>query len=323
MTAAPVAFLCHASEDKPLAERIARSLYDAGIQTFYDEWEIRGGDSFRQKIDEGLAGCSHFIALLTPQSIKKPWVNAEIDAGFIQKVKGSTQFIPIRWGLSVADLPPLLQALHAPAIENYEHDIEQLIGDIHGVSRRPALASPPPTALRSFDGNTGLSIAAEKVAEMFIRRSTSGRSGDPEITVPELKAETSLTDEQLLDAVDELENEGLLEPSRCLGNRPFGYVHIFPTSRIFELLDPAIMGWSPNSDAVTVAARLVSEGAQRGHSSQQVMEDLGWTPRRLNPALSFLIDRDLIMASKNLDATFVTTAMFVNQSTRRFVRENS
>ena len=52
------AFICHASEDKDLARRIATDLHRSGIDTFFDEWEISAGDSLRRKIDEGLAACT-------------------------------------------------------------------------------------------------------------------------------------------------------------------------------------------------------------------------------------------------------------------------
>jgi hypothetical protein len=65
MKNAPYAFICHASEDKSVAERMATDLRAAGIEAFFDKWEMRSGDSLRQKIDEGLGRCTHFIALLS------------------------------------------------------------------------------------------------------------------------------------------------------------------------------------------------------------------------------------------------------------------
>jgi hypothetical protein len=87
----PCAFICHASESKPLARQIAGDFMKNGIDKFFDEWEIGPGDSIRQKIDAGLVSCTHFFVLLTPQSLPKPWVNAEIDAGFLRKLEGHCQ----------------------------------------------------------------------------------------------------------------------------------------------------------------------------------------------------------------------------------------
>ncbi len=62
---APVAFLCHASEDKPTVKALAEGLLKQGVDVFYDEWEIGPGDSIRQRLDHGLGQCTHFVAVLT------------------------------------------------------------------------------------------------------------------------------------------------------------------------------------------------------------------------------------------------------------------
>ncbi len=99
MTSKPRVFLSYASEDREAAERLARDMIHQGIDVFFAAWEIRPGVSIRAKIDEGLQNCTHFIVLLTPASVTKPWVNTEIDAAFVLKVEESCRFIPLRLGL--------------------------------------------------------------------------------------------------------------------------------------------------------------------------------------------------------------------------------
>jgi hypothetical protein len=64
-----------------------------GIEVWFDEWEIRTGDSLRRKMEEGLANCTHFVVLphteLPP--LHKTWVETEIDAGFIRSVGGEAR----------------------------------------------------------------------------------------------------------------------------------------------------------------------------------------------------------------------------------------
>lgn len=86
----PLAYLAHASEDKAVMRPIARRLLQEGVDVWYDEWEIRPGDSLRRRMDEGLGACTHFLVLLTETSLRKPWVAEEIDAGFVRKIEGST-----------------------------------------------------------------------------------------------------------------------------------------------------------------------------------------------------------------------------------------
>ena len=119
-----------------MAERIAKALIAVGIDTWWAEWEIQPGDSLRQKIDEGIGGCTHFLVLLTPNSVKKPWANAEMDAGFLRKILERARFIPLRAnGLKPSELPPLLQGLLSPTIED-ESDIRELVNAIYEVSKK-------------------------------------------------------------------------------------------------------------------------------------------------------------------------------------------
>jgi hypothetical protein len=83
------------------------------------------GDSLRQKIDEGLSSCAVFLVLLTPQSINKPWVNQEVDAGLIRKIEERARFIPVRKDLPASALPPLLRGMLSPELADFEKDIRQ------------------------------------------------------------------------------------------------------------------------------------------------------------------------------------------------------
>lgn len=187
----PVAFLSYASENKELAARIAKDFQKQGIETFFAEWEIGPGESIRAKIDDGLGNCTHFVVLLTPESVEKPWVNTEIDAGFVAKVGGHCKFIPLRFNLPVERLSPLLRALHAPALESYDGDISGVIDWIHGVSKKPPLG-PPPRVIDRASGKLGLSPAAEAIVRLFIERSANGRKFDPSIDSDSLRKEVGL-----------------------------------------------------------------------------------------------------------------------------------
>jgi len=106
------AFLSHASEDRLFAKQIAEHLVANGIDTFFDQWEMRPGDSIRQKIDQGLEDCTHFILLATANSIDKPWVKTEIDGVYRRKIEGQCRLIPLRHKLK--RIPVILKhSLHA------------------------------------------------------------------------------------------------------------------------------------------------------------------------------------------------------------------
>jgi hypothetical protein len=287
----PVAFLCHASEDKNVVRRLANDLMAHGVEVFFDEWEIRGGDSLRQKIDAGLDRCTHFVAVLSPTSICKPWVNSEMDAGFVMRLQQQVVFIPLRLGLDVAGLPPLLRGIAAPAIDNYEADLPALISDIHGVTRKPPLG-PRPAVKTVATAGIGLSPAAESIVRLLVTRSEHGDAHDPRVDVEELEKATRLTEDDLADAVDELVGQGYVGKHIHCGCGEIGFAKIYPEGELFAKFDDHFMPWRPSEDALVLATKaLESPGGWLPVVPTATL--LGWQPRRMNPALNYLMNRAL------------------------------
>lgn len=89
-------FISHASEDKddvvrPLAELLHEKNYDI----WYDEFQLRVGDSLRRSIDQGLAKSRFGIVVLSPAFFSKNWPQYELD-GLVQKeMEGSKVILPI------------------------------------------------------------------------------------------------------------------------------------------------------------------------------------------------------------------------------------
>lgn len=265
----PRAFLSYTSNDVALAERIAKALHANGIDTWWDRWCIRSGDSLRQKIDEGLGACTHFLVLLTPDSVTKPWVNQEMDAGLVRKLNSACRFLPVRYKLPASALPPLLSGMLAPEIEGDE-DITQLINDIHGVSRKPPLGKAPHAAAAAT--KTGYSAAANTVARYFVETAEHGRFGDPMIDVAPLAEETGLTEADTRDALHEL--SGFFKDTK---------IHALVKASLFTEFDRHWMPWDPRDDALRLAAD-INNDPEFPASSKEIAERYGWSPRRLNPA---------------------------------------
>lgn len=105
----------------------------------------------------------HFLVLLIPNSINRPWVNTESDAGLIQKIEDGRKFIPLRVNVEPSALSPLLRTLHAPELKDFDRDVQQLINDIYGVARKPPLGAAPPVTQHGRVGR--FSGAAAAVAD--------------------------------------------------------------------------------------------------------------------------------------------------------------
>ena len=312
----PKVFLSYTSDDIELARRIAESLTAAGIDTWWDKWCIYPGDSLRQKIDEGLTDRTHFLVLLTPQSIDKPWVKAEMDAAFVQKVEDQCKFLPVRHDLSISALPPLLRGLDSPTVTTDE-ELKQLINDIYGVSRKPPLGPPPEAVAEARQTDTGYSPAATAVARLFVERSEHGMFDDPQFRVSELAQETGLSIEDTEDALYELSAfVGILPELGDISQR-----HVFAKGACFAEFDCHWKPWKPAEDALQLARDLVYD-SEFPSAPKEVAERYGWKPRRLNPALSYLLGRGLIqdLQVMSLDPYAVYSIILEKDRIRRFVK---
>ncbi len=89
-------FISHASEDKAA---IARPLYDAldrfGVSVWFDEAELRIGDSLRRKIDQGLARSAFGVVIFSEAFFTKGWPQYELDGVVTRSVAGQQNLLPI------------------------------------------------------------------------------------------------------------------------------------------------------------------------------------------------------------------------------------
>lgn len=90
------AFISHASKDKNEVVRpLADALIRRGIGVWYDEFELRIGDSLREKIDRGLANSRLGIVVLSQAFIAKGWTNYELNGIVTQAVTSKQVLLPI------------------------------------------------------------------------------------------------------------------------------------------------------------------------------------------------------------------------------------
>lgn len=120
-------FICHASEDKKSARKIASRLSSVGADIWLDEKEIGVGDSIVEKIDSGLESASHVAVLLSTNSVDKPWVKRELSAALMRQLKeASVTVLPIR--LDDCSIPPILADVkYADCRDSIEEGLNDVI----------------------------------------------------------------------------------------------------------------------------------------------------------------------------------------------------
>jgi hypothetical protein len=106
------AFISHASEDKEdLVRPLANALGKMGFRIWYDEFELRVGDSLRQSIDRGLVNSRYGIVVLSPAFFARNWPRYELNGLTAREMEGHRVILPIWHEITKADVlqfsPPL------------------------------------------------------------------------------------------------------------------------------------------------------------------------------------------------------------------------
>ena len=257
----PRVYLAHASEDhatlaKPLAERLMAN----GINVWLDEWEIRAGDSLRRKMEEGLADCTHFVVILTPNSLHKPWVETEIDAGFVPAVGGKSRFIGLRAGIGVHELSPFLRTLRCPEVASIRPAKSTLSSRTFTASAASRNVAPGrATSSRCRKELKRWSPAAAAVAEHLVRTSKFGRKFDPQETTVSVAQTTGLPEEDVRMGVLDLADSGLVERRQSLSAEYF-----WPTDETLCRVRPAFPRFRQQTGCYR-NRQLRGEPERRGH----------------------------------------------------------
>ena len=131
-------FISHASEDKDaLVRPLAHALRNGGLKVWYDEFELRIGDSLRRKIDTGLAR-SHFgVVVLSRSFFRKGWTNYELDGLVTRAVSGEQILLPIWHEITKQELlnysPSLVDKV---ARSTATHTVDEIASEIIGMIRQ-------------------------------------------------------------------------------------------------------------------------------------------------------------------------------------------
>src|SRR5690606_3521586 len=105
-------FISHNKADKDFARSLALALTDEGIGVWFDEWDLKPGDSITGGIDSGLSAADMVVLVWSKHAAKSRWVKAELQASIYRRITdGTIRVVPVR--LDETPLPPLVADLFA------------------------------------------------------------------------------------------------------------------------------------------------------------------------------------------------------------------
>ncbi len=130
-------FISHASEDKDSIVRpLAHALRDGGLSVWYDEFELRIGDSLRRKIDTGLAKSRFGVVVLSRSFFGKGWTNYELDGLVTRTISGEQVLLPIWHEITKQELIKYSPSLaDKVARSTGTHTVEEIASEIIEVIR--------------------------------------------------------------------------------------------------------------------------------------------------------------------------------------------
>ena len=124
----PSIFLSHSHSDKPIAKRIYDNLRERGVYVWFDEAEIKVGDSLIDKIRLGIDSVDYLAVVLSNASVNSEWVKREVDIAMNQEIEGKrVKVLPLL--VEHCDLPWFLKGkLYADFTDgNYESGMSKLL----------------------------------------------------------------------------------------------------------------------------------------------------------------------------------------------------
>lgn len=147
-------FISHASEDKEgFVRPLVQALTKEGLTVWFDEYELRIGDSLRGKIDEGLSHSRYGVVVLSQAFFTKGWAQYEMDGLIARQTAGERVILPVWHRMTKDEIsqqsPSLTDII---ALNSATDSVEAIASKIAARVRGATLASPSPQpAMQSND----------------------------------------------------------------------------------------------------------------------------------------------------------------------------
>lgn len=109
-------FISYSSDIQSSAMFLSQFLMERGVPTFLASRDLEGGDEWEKEIRGAIQTCAEMLILITPESVTRPWVMAEMGAAWIL----GKRITPCLVRGSVAHLPDLLTRRQVEMLSDWD-----------------------------------------------------------------------------------------------------------------------------------------------------------------------------------------------------------
>jgi hypothetical protein len=131
------AFVSYAQADREAAERLVKELERLNITTTFLDRLVSPGDFWAAKLQSAIADSDVVFILISRESLKSEWVNAETALAVSQAERGRTRVVPVLLSRSV-EVPPLLSSVQPITFYDESRSREQLDSLVRSIAERPS-----------------------------------------------------------------------------------------------------------------------------------------------------------------------------------------
>lgn len=121
-------FISHSSKDRwiarQMAEIIERRAKRYGVRTFLDEVDLKGGDRIPATIKANLHACQEFVILLSPHSVTRQWVLAELGGAWTL----DKRIMAITYDLTAEKIPDIIEQDKSYDLNDFDRYVVELVG---------------------------------------------------------------------------------------------------------------------------------------------------------------------------------------------------
>lgn len=136
-------FISHATEDKEgVVRELVLALQGRDVDVWYDEFQLRVGDSLRRKIDAGLARSRFGMVVVSHAFFAKNWPQYELDGLVSLEMAGRQRILPVWHEITKDEVlgysPSLADKV---ALSTATYTVDEIAAEIADVVRGPSVES--------------------------------------------------------------------------------------------------------------------------------------------------------------------------------------